>query len=547
MEHHTQYMQSYLYKYVTGSERNQLLLVLFVAFLLRFYVFIVTPLIGTDSFVYLEQAKSLAEERFSDALKEGDDILYPLLMSWVYSVTLDYETAGKVVSLVFGTATVIPFYYLTKRFFGHNIAILSCLFLSLNPDHVRESADIMTEPTYIFFFVSAVLLGWKAISQVKYQYILLTVLCVWLAFFTRTEGIGLLAVMLPWLFVYNCRKINSRLVDLALKGILIIIGFIILSIPVVYFITKETDNGVGVVSKFGWILEEEIPPRGHPLGGIEARDTSESDSEELEHWSRGRKYHLVAFYVLNELFKVGFIPFLPFVLSGLFVLTLRTTDSQALKGLENGFFAIVRELWSFIGRRLVFIRLRLYSGNTLGELFLISIVGVYFLAVYLRVLNTHDMCGRWLLSSAIISLVWAGVGFQVISNTLTRIAPGLSKTSFHWQRASIILLCLLLSISMPKIMHIKRKAEVAKKEAGLWIKKNARKKPVVIMGLAKDMEKVAFYADARYELRPVASYSNLLEHTVEARVDYLVLCSERYTKEFIDAIEWGRFRSCERM
>lgn len=81
--------------------------------------------------------------------------LYPLLAGWAQSVTRDPVLAGRLVSLLASTLTLIPLYHLARRLFGPRAAwwagwlYLACAVVN------RWALRVMTDSLFTFFFLSA--------------------------------------------------------------------------------------------------------------------------------------------------------------------------------------------------------------------------------------------------------------------------------------------------------------------------------------------------------------------------------------------------------
>ena len=97
--------------------------------------------------------------------------------------------------ILFGTLTVIVFYLIGKSVFDQRVSFVSSVILAFHPYAVRFSADIISEATYFFFFISALGLGYFAITNRKLLLFVLTGICSALAYLTRPEGIGVIIIV----------------------------------------------------------------------------------------------------------------------------------------------------------------------------------------------------------------------------------------------------------------------------------------------------------------------------------------------------------------
>ena len=93
------------------------------------------------------------------------------------------------VSVVFGSLTIIPLFFLTRGLFNQNVAIVSALFYAVHPRFVEYSSDVLREPVFWFFSIAALWLAWEGISRKKYFPFVLSSLSTGFAMFTRLKAL----------------------------------------------------------------------------------------------------------------------------------------------------------------------------------------------------------------------------------------------------------------------------------------------------------------------------------------------------------------------
>ncbi|MCK5552306.1 MAG: glycosyltransferase family 39 protein, partial [Deltaproteobacteria bacterium] len=192
-----------------GREKRELVFLLGFALVLRIIIYKWTYLIAIDGTgFYLKPAQDFASGQWMNGLAIGYHPLYPMLVAAFSKGLGDFELSGQMVSILFGTLTVIPIYCLARGAFGRWTAFISSLFLAILPRHVALSADFLSDPTYAFFFISAVWLGWEAVRRDDVRFVFLAGLATGLAYLTRAEGIGVLLVLGPWLLF---RRMDSHI------------------------------------------------------------------------------------------------------------------------------------------------------------------------------------------------------------------------------------------------------------------------------------------------------------------------------------------------
>ena len=120
------------------------------ALLVRVALWLHQPGLTYDGTYYLRQAERLLRGDFQVI---GFPPGYPLVVALVRVVAGDFELAGRVVSLVAGTATVALFHLWARRHLPGRWALAAALFLAVHPEVARQHVEILSEPLYIFCIV----------------------------------------------------------------------------------------------------------------------------------------------------------------------------------------------------------------------------------------------------------------------------------------------------------------------------------------------------------------------------------------------------------
>jgi 4-amino-4-deoxy-L-arabinose transferase-like glycosyltransferase len=494
------------------------------ALLLRLYVFFATPVIGTDGYNWFHAARCFAQGDFVAGARHPIHPLYPILFGELARLVGNYETAGKTVALIMGVLGLFPLYFITRDFFGHHAGLFAASLLAVNPTHVRLSADVMSDTTNLFFFLSAIWLGWQAIKRDAWPWYALAGVCVVLSYFTRAESIALFVVMLPWFILAQLKGLRGDPLNRVVRVGFFIAAVVLPSIPYIFFIHKE--KGIWHVTQQGAALLTTGQERTTP--GLSGADRRRREPEERVHeaakiasWKEKRHYHMIFFLTLNEFAKDFYQPFLPFLVFGVFRLAKGTRTPggplrrQILEGLSS-------------------LRLRVPSSGLEGGFFLLSFFGLYFLLYYLLAYNAYYISGRYVLPMAVLSFVWAGAGMERVSLSLPKVLPSLDldRETLGFSRAGLFLLLALLAVALPKDLKIKHKEEIVKKETGYWIKANSHVKNPVIMGIGElALEKVAFYAEGEFRHLSPEDYDFFYVFLGKWEPNYLVFYKEELAEE----------------
>ncbi|MDM8523136.1 glycosyltransferase family 39 protein [Desulfococcaceae bacterium HSG8] len=126
--------------------------VILLGFAIRLYTFFFIPLINPDGILYIQQAKALYYGLWDSlTLCYHHFSNYPVFIAASYKIFGDWLLGARIVSLFFGTISLIPFYLLTRRFFDETVSALTLLVFALLPVFIYVSRDVMRDPAYWFF------------------------------------------------------------------------------------------------------------------------------------------------------------------------------------------------------------------------------------------------------------------------------------------------------------------------------------------------------------------------------------------------------------
>ncbi len=178
----------------TGRQDLYLILALLAAaFAVRLYSLQFFHVIPTDGTSYALTARAVAHGDWHGVGTYG---LYPLLIVVANWFVNDLETAGRMVSVIYGSFLVVPLYFLGKTLFSRNIAIAACLITIVWPSMVSYSCEVVTQATYTTLQLAAVYCIWRAFMMPTVLSGCMAGLFMGLSYLTRPEAI-LLSVVIP--------------------------------------------------------------------------------------------------------------------------------------------------------------------------------------------------------------------------------------------------------------------------------------------------------------------------------------------------------------
>jgi 4-amino-4-deoxy-L-arabinose transferase-like glycosyltransferase len=450
----------------------------------RVYMFFSTYVIAQDSVLYMGMADLFLEGRFLEAFKYITPPFYPLLLAGMKLVISDPEIAGKLVSLLAGTCTFFPLYYLGRRFFEQKVVFIGLFLFALHPYLVRFSAEVLSESTFIFLSVAGLWLLWKGLDERSYIYSFLSGVILGLSCLTRAQGliwIGvILAVPIVFSFLRRGKEIDKR--NLWISFLIAAFAFFLVIFPYSYFLKQLTGEWTVRQDGASSILEG----TGHP------------DNQGL--WEA---LITLLSHPLLLVKKLGWN------MGWLFLLLPETIHYPFFFLLVVGLVA-----WRQTKRYLK------------GELYLAIICLVYILGhclLYLKV--------RYLLPIVPFALFWAGQGFWVTVSWVQRLCVRYIPKVMGEHRALVVtvfLICFAAAGALPKTLLPQRLDKLDRKEIGYRIAALFQRRPVI---LASD-GRIGFYAKGEIISLPRAeTLEEFLEYAHTHKVDIIVMGKEQLHDE----------------
>lgn len=403
----------------TLTEKQILLLLIGITFGLRLYAVLMAKGIAYDSASYGFMARDFLKGDFIKGLSPAFHPFYSFLISLVSFDSTNVEIAGRLISLFFGTLTVIPVFYLVKEVVGQKGAIFSGLFYSFHPYLVSYSGMLLSEATYWGMLTFSVYCFWTGLKRKKIIRVMISGFLLALAYLTRPEGIGYFIVFLIWIVFYDGLK-KGWFKKLALIGALILPLFIF-TIPYLIHVHRETGQ---------WFI---------------SKKAVEIQSQFLKWGERGaiENLHSKITQVANNI-----IHNLPF------------TTYHYLRAYHF-------TLWLF----LFFGLIRARQKGVREEWYLAS-----FILLHLFSLSTfHRSTIRFSVPLIPISLFWAGAGVLEIQRFFKRI-----KITKPEKWVSFLIILFILA-QLPETLRPERRHREEQKKVGLWLQQNASK-DAIIMG-----------------------------------------------------------------
>lgn len=476
--------------------------------------------IGFDEPHYLQLGAAAALHGWKNLLHPYWPPMYPALIALLALFSQDFELISQLVSMITGTAVIIPVYLLAKELFGARTALLSALLLALFPALAFDATNALSESTYTFLSVSGVTAGWFALKNRSIGKGALAGAFWGMAYLTKPEGLGYLFVYWfvasVWLIFYWRR--DRRLAPVKMMFVTTMVA-LLCALPYLLYLKQATGE---------WTISSKYKVNRFDANAINrlSPDNRKSPLDMAYHLGTFHEYD-IAMYAGSD-GRARNLAELAKTMAENFYKTLRF----AIPGVITGpmFFLMALGL---VGSRWTWPQAKLH-------LYLLSFI-VFFWLIVIPFFHIND---RYFAPLLPICFVWIGQGTVILFKRIChffRVLPInlFSHASTKWGIALTAVLLLFLSF-LPELGKVVGRSRLSRdfwadavelKEAGDWLRANVDHTPV-LMSYNKAVD---FYA-GQFDIRKTATFSGdsidrIVQYAAHRGVDYLVL-DERYQDAF---------------
>lgn len=164
-------------------------------------------------------------------------------------ITKSLFLAGRSVSCLAGTFSILITYLLGKRLFSERAALLGAAFLAVAPLHVTCSRYMKEDALFLFFVLLCALFVVKAVQERRVGILYLAALFAGLSASTKYTGLisSLIVFSAPWLVSRKIFPDKKFLVHTLLSGLPFLLGFLGAS-PYIILNFKDFERGFGAES-----------------------------------------------------------------------------------------------------------------------------------------------------------------------------------------------------------------------------------------------------------------------------------------------------------
>ncbi|HEX2966133.1 MAG TPA: glycosyltransferase family 39 protein, partial [Syntrophorhabdaceae bacterium] len=399
--------------------------------------------------------------------------------------------SGKMVSIIFGSFTVVPLYLLIKRLFDDNVAFVASLLFAVHPRFVEYSSDVLREPLFWFLCISALWLAWEGIVRARWFLIALSSFSCGLAIFTRLEGVLVFCIIILWIIWSLAVKRKDRARGL-LYGCIFILAVPILASPGLIILESRLhkwEAGISI-NKIQQLLSDT------GAGKDASNEFSDHAPQRLQQFLELSRRHQYTTFFAETVYKFSKSINVLVLLLVLFGVLRRRTIPYSEKD-------VVILIW----------------------------FAVAFVGSYIYVARTYYLGTRHGLVMGLASLAWAGAGFFEIRDRLRALLSRKTVFSFYLKFDTVILMVMTLLVLIPQTAFSYRYDKIELKRAGIELKTNGFSTSNFLV--PPTLARVAFYAGANVIELPVGSGYKMLKELFAQHHDSVLLIDERSIDDYI--------------
>ena len=168
---------------------------------------------------------------------------WPIFISLFFSIFdsqnfMELMNLQRFVSIVVSVATIIPLYFLCKKFFDKTLAVLGTAIFAFHPLIIKNSVLGITEPLFILLGTITI---WLFLSK-DYKMILVAFVVAALFTLVRYEG---LIIFLPLSIIYILKYRKSK--NVFFKYSMLCLVFVLVLLPMAYIRTESIGHD-GIIS-----------------------------------------------------------------------------------------------------------------------------------------------------------------------------------------------------------------------------------------------------------------------------------------------------------
>jgi hypothetical protein len=454
-------------RFVTSMPLSgKLFLLVILALILRIIVFLQPQIIPLDGTLYVQMAKLFSEGKY-EGIPRNYFTLYPILIWAVEKFTADWEFSGQLISIAFGTLTVIPIFLLARSLYDEKVGWLSAIFYITLPDFLKFDVQVLRDPGSWCLIATTLWLVWEGLKKNRLILLACASISAGLGVVTRVDGFIIWGILILYTTFQRVSKVSlkRRMLNLAILTLL----FPILLSPIFFSMKSFSEKtALGEMVSFSVrVITSNTRVILKPQDPIDALDQK----------------------------TYGSLP-------------RRSQNSLELASRHRIILAISEVIHKFIKSANLLIVLiflgfwkRKREGFQSSDWYLLYVFGGLFIMSAFYARQTYYFSTRHGLTLVLPALFFAGHGLDFIAEVFFR---GLERLTSGWSFVKKylphLLTILFILIFLAQGISFKGTEKVVQKEIGLWLKGRGYQGSV-IMG-PKQLLRLAFYAEGKFVSMP---------------------------------------------
>jgi 4-amino-4-deoxy-L-arabinose transferase-like glycosyltransferase len=199
-----------------------------------FHTYVTNP----DGMLYIQQAKAIYHGDWQLAKACAPFVSnYPFLIAGAYWGFPSWIESARMISVLFGSLTLVPLYFLLRRFADERTSCLCVLLYAFIPFLVGGSADLIRDPVCWFFLVSGCYffvrqLETRETLRKRYLYLTSSYALFLMAGWARPEAFMFLIFSCCYTFVYSLFSEDKRYIFVAVASLFLVGVFLIAGIMI---------------------------------------------------------------------------------------------------------------------------------------------------------------------------------------------------------------------------------------------------------------------------------------------------------------------------
>ena len=206
-----------MWPWITASDKNRLLTILFLALVIRIvFVSVLNPdgYYFSDTRHYDGAAKHLlAGEGFGDSYNRAP--LYPLMIAGIYYMFGTSFLMVRLVEALLGVLICYLVYGIVREKYSATVAGLACFLSAVFPHFILLTGLLYPTQTFMFFLALALYFVLKINRKRHFLYMSLSAFFSALASLTVPSMFFILPFWILWIFVFNKKQMGEKLADVA--------------------------------------------------------------------------------------------------------------------------------------------------------------------------------------------------------------------------------------------------------------------------------------------------------------------------------------------